>query len=294
MITRRRLLAISAACLACPATAAPVRWQGRALGAEAHLTFHAPEKLALAALRAVRQEIATAEALFSLFTPVSALSLLNAQGALHQPAPDFTALMTLAGTAHHLTGGAFDPTIQPLWQALTRGTDIAAAAALIGWDHVHVSADRITLGKGQQLSLNGIAQGYITDMVARRLRALGLHKVLVNIGEFAAIGGPWRLGISDPEFGLVGTRILSDRAIATSSARATTLRGRSHILDPGPGGNGPLWSTASVEADSATLADALSTAFILLPLPRIQHIVATAPERLNVVLAGFDGQIHTL
>lgn len=294
MITRRRFLAVSAASLACPASAAPLRWQGRALGAEAHLTFHAPEKVALTALRAVRQEIRNAEALFSLFNPNSALSRLNEQGSIADPAPDFSALMTLAGTAHTLTVGAFDPTIQPLWQAMSQGTDIAEATALVGWNRVHLGADRITLGKGQQISLNGIAQGFVTDRVASRLRALGLQKVLINIGEFAALGGPWRLGIADPEFGLVGTCTLSDRAIATSSAKATTLRGRSHILDPASADAGPVWSTASVEAESAAMADALSTAFCLLPLPQIQHIVTTAPERLNVVLTGFDGQTRRL
>ena len=47
-----------------------------------------------------------------------------------------------------------------------------------------------------------------------------LKKVLINIGEFAALGGLFTLGISDPAYGLVGTTKLSNRAVATSSLAA--------------------------------------------------------------------------
>ncbi len=289
MMNRRRFLTISAAGLAIPARAEPVRWQGTALGAEATLTIHAPTALAKKAIHAVREEIANGDALFSLFNPASALSRLNANGTIHDPAPDFIALMNLTAAIHRSTRGSFDPTIQPVWNALSSAGDSAAARRLVGWERVAVSTDAVTVAPGQQLSLNGIAQGYITDRVAGRLRALGLSKVLVNIGEFAALGGPWHLGIADPEHGITGTRILHDRAIATSSAKATLVGGHSHILDPAKQQD-PLWSTVSVEADSAAMADALSTAFCLKPLAGIRETLLQLPGRIDVLLTGFDGR----
>ena len=41
------------------------------------------------------------------------------------------------------------------------------------------------------ITLNGIAQGYITDKVGDLLRAAGFEHVLVNMGEQLAIGPKW-------------------------------------------------------------------------------------------------------
>jgi len=289
MITRRRLLVISAAALALPARSDPLRWTGRAMGAEAQLTFHAPAPLAKQAIAAVQQEITKGEALFSLYNPDSALSELNRHGTLSNPDPDFVAVLRIANTVHHATGGAFDPTIQPLWQALAQGTDTAPARDLIGWGRVQIAQDHIHVGTGQKLSLNGIAQGFVSDRVATRLKSLGLTHVLVNIGEFATIGGPWNLGISDPQHGLFASQTLTDRAIATTSPQATLLRGNSHILNPA-NRTAPQWSTISVVADSAALADASSTAFALMTKTEIRAAKTRLPSVLRVHLLGEDGR----
>lgn len=285
-MNRRRFLAISAAALALPARAEPIRWTGRALGAEATLTLHAPAAQAQAAIAAVQAELTHIEALFSLYGPASHLSRLNAEGRLPDPHSDLLDLLRHADTAHRWTGGAFDPTVQPLWQALATGGNTHAAKRLIGWDRVRISEHEITLSPGQALTLNGIAQGYATDRIAARLRTLKMHRVLVNIGEYAAVGGPWRLGIADPAQGLIATRTLHDRAIATSSAHATLVGGHSHLLGP----HAPLWSTVSVEANNATLADALSTGFSLMNEATIRATLAQLPEQVSVLLADEHGE----
>lgn len=289
-LTRRRFLTISAMALALPARAEPIRWQAQAMGAQAEVTLHAPAPLAEQAIQAVQQEIARGEALFSLYDSASALVRLNRDGRLPNPDPTFCTLLRQCDKAHHLTGGAFDPTVQPLWQALATGGDTDAARTLIGWPRVSISADQITLAPGQALSLNGIAQGYVTDRVAARLRTLGLGRVLVNIGEFSALGGPWHLGIADPEWGLVATRTLTDRAIATSSSRATLVGGHSHIL----GRTAPLWSSVSVETNSAALADALSTGFALMPENAIHTVLPRLPGSTRVLLVTFEGETRVL
>ena len=120
----------------------------------------------------------------------------------------------------------------------------------------------MTLDAGQALTLNGIAQGYATDRVAETLRAQGLTDVLVNIGEYRALGGPYRVGLSDPAQGMMGALTLKDSAVATSSPGALSLGPQKHILHP----DFPvLWSTVTVSALTATLADALSTALCLAP-----------------------------
>ena len=291
-LSRRRFLVLSAAAIGTPVTAAPLQWNGFALGAQTSLTIHAPRPQAEQALHDIRQLLMRVENLFSLYDPASDLSRLNGAGKLDRPAAEFTELLHLAGTVHGATEGLFDPTIQPLWRALARGRDIATARALVGWSQINIAPEQITLGSGQALSLNGIAQGFATDLASRMLKQAGLKKVLVNIGEFAAVGGPFTLGISDPVFGLVDSARLSNRAIATSSPGAMALSAnQTHILHPLTDAQ-PQWSTVSVEADSAAIADAASTAFCLMSEPEIRASLRRLPGAARATLIDQSGDVQ--
>ncbi len=291
MISRRRFLAISAASLAAPAAQAHT-WTGRALGANAKITLYGGKASARTALEGVRSLIESAEAAFSLYDPESELSRLNRSGS-HLPSPMFCELFTVADEIHRATGGLFDPTVQPLWQAYVAGEDVSAAQKMIGWHRVVAgNHGAIHLADGQALTFNGIAQGYITDLAATYLRTAGFRKVLVNIGEFAGSGEPWRVGIADPMHGFLGYRTLNDGAIATSSPEALMLPGSGHIFHPY--GDAPVWSTVSVEASSATLADGLSTALCLARPNDIRRIRARLPGVGRVTLVDVEGSLTSL
>jgi thiamine biosynthesis lipoprotein len=279
--TRRRFLAIAAVACATSslpaAVAAPVtRWRGVALGASASITLAHPraDRLIAAALA----EIDRLEDVFSLHRPGSALARLNAAGALEAPPFDLVECLAVAGAVHRATGGAFDPTVQPLWAAHAAawaagappGTHaLAAARALKGWEGVSVAPDRIALARpGMALTLNGVAQGFIADRVARLLAAEGLTDVLIDTGEAVArgrdpFGAPWAATLPD------GRReTLSDAALATSAPLGTVFDAAGafgHILDPETGlPAAPRWRFVTVAAPSAAVADALSTACCLL------------------------------
>ncbi|SFR46035.1 FAD:protein FMN transferase [Litoreibacter janthinus] len=287
-LTRRRFLTISAAFAALPAQASS--WQGRAFGADVSITIHGPRELAEPALAQAHQVIRETQRLFSLYDPDSSLSRLNRAGTLHLPDHRFLALMTAAGDAFDRTGGLFDPTVQPLWQALANGRDGAQAVASIGWDRVRFDTSRITLGDAQALTFNGIAQGFATDLVTEVMIQNGLSNTLVNIGEYRGTGGQWAIGLSDPSLAHLGTRTLSSGAIATSSPSALSLGAQAHILHPSAR---PHWSTVSVEADTATLADSLSTALVLAPRHDVEKISQQAGIR-RVTLVSFDGDLTTI
>ncbi|AUH64974.1 FAD:protein FMN transferase [Paracoccus zhejiangensis] len=284
-LTRRRFLAVTAfSALARPTQAAPADWQGVVMGADARLTLHGPPGQTGPALTAALARMAQIEDLFSLYRPGSALSRLNAGGRLDDPDPDFLALLRLAGHVHALTEGRFDPTVQPLWRALAEGGDPGPARALIGWDGVRITADRVQLAPGQALTLNGIAQGFAADAVRAVLAQHGLTRALVDLGEFAALGGPWRVGVSDPGLGLVLDRRLQGNAIATSSPTALMLGAAPHILDPA-GKTAPIWSTLSVEAENAALADGLSTALCLADRAALAAILRRAGPAVTRITA---------
>ena len=124
-LTRRRFLSISAAALAIPGAASAgksARWQGVALGAPASMILAGvTPRAARPVFAALEAELQRLERIFSLYHPDSALVRLNAQGRLDAPPPEMLDLLSLAGAIHEATGGAFDPTVQPLWQARATG-----------------------------------------------------------------------------------------------------------------------------------------------------------------------------
>jgi thiamine biosynthesis lipoprotein len=293
MITRRRALQIFAASATIPTTTFA---QDRrfALGADVSMNLRGPDEITTAARIAAWAEIDRIEDLFSLYKE-SDLTRLNRDGVLRKPAPEFAELLQLCDTIHRATDGRFDPTVQPLWLAHAQGSDISTARDNMGWHKVSVTDDAIQLGQGQALTLNGIAQGYATDRVTKVLKDHGLSHALVNIGEYCALSGPWQLGLSDPAFGQLGQFTLTDRATATSSPAAMRLPdGTAHILDPTGANDIPQWSTVSVCAPSAAMADGLSTALCHASTNEIPLIAARLDVPLTIRLIDLSGNLRTL
>lgn len=285
---RRRFLTIAAAAIALPARAAePAIWTGRAMGADARIVLHgASPALARRLFRRVERAVARIEGHFSLHAE-SALTRLNRDGRLSRPAPEILDVLRLSDRVHHATGGAFDPTVQPLWLAVATGGDVAAARRAIGWTRVRVSADQIALAPGMALTFNGIAQGHAADRIAGLLRAEGFGDVLIDMGEVMALGTTggrdWLAAVAAPDGAEVARVGLSDRALATSSPMGTPIGGgAAHILHPR--GLPPCWSTVAVSAGTAALADALSTAFCLMDRTAIDAALAAFPDAKVEVL----------
>lgn len=288
-MNRRRFLTLSAAALLpAPGHAATLtEWQGTGLGTALSLRLlGADPRHARQTVLRVETEIARIESLASLHRD-SALTRLNRDGRLAWPSPDLLDLLTLAGQVHAATGGAFDPSVQPLWLALANGTDPDEARRRIGWHGVRLSPEEVHLDPGQALTLNGIAQGWAADRIAALLRAQDFTGALIDMGEIATLGdldgSGWPARIASAEGRMLADTRLSDRALATSSPRGTLVNGHSHIL--GPQGQPPLWDTVSVSAPSAAVADALSTAFCLMDRPAIDAALADFPAARLEALA---------
>ena len=287
-IKRRRFLQVIAAAGFLPRSAQAAEWQGSAFGADVALSLSGPG--ADATLLKLPAFLAQIESVFSLYRP-SELTALNTTGQA-RPSPWLAQALRLCDRLHHLTHGAFDPTVQPLWQALAHGKNPVSKQSLVGWHHVQLGPE-IWLSQGQALTLNGMAQGFAADLVRDWLAAQGYTQALVQMGEYAALGGPFTLGISDPAAGLLGQRQLaSGRALAASSPRATLVGGQPHILHPQR--LSPLWSTVAVEADSAALADGLSTALVFLDASQITALRAKLPQLGPVTLIDDQGNLRVI
>ena len=139
---------------------------------------------------------------------------------------------------------------------------------------------------GMAVTLNGIAQGYITDQVVDLLRAEGIDHSLVDMGETRVIGThpdgrPWDVAIADPdEPSHIATVLpIVNRAVSTSGSYGFRFdpSGRfNHLFDPATGACACLYRSVTTVARRATAADALSTAFSLMPRNRIQVVMRSA------------------
>ena len=162
---------------------------------------------------------------------------------------------------------------------------IERAAALVGWHKVEIDGAAIRFREpGMALTLNGIAQGYITDRIGDLLRERGFRHVLVDMGEQLAIGPKWdgeawRVGIANPaEPGKALLELpVSSGAIATSGGYGYHFdrAGRiAHILDPGTGAAARRCASVTVLAERAATADGLSTALIVVPAERARALLS--------------------
>ena len=235
-----------------------------------------------AAVAAIRH----VEAQMSLFDPASAVSRLNRDGELRAADADLLRVLRLAQQVSARSGGAFDVTVQPLWQAwdgarlagrMPSAPALAQALGLVGWRGLEVGADHVRLRRpGMALTLNGIAQGYAADLARERLRAHGIEHALLDTGEWAPLGRapgdlPWTLAVADPRAEMGGAASEAAHAIAalcaegcsvaTSSDAHTTFtadRRHHHIFDPRIGESPTQLASVTVLAPSCALADALT------------------------------------
>jgi thiamine biosynthesis lipoprotein len=275
-----------------------VEWSGVSLGAVATIRINHPDRKAAQRLIAqVIRETRRLEAVFSLYEPDSSLCELNRRKVLVAPPAALTDVLALCDEAWRVTGGMFDPTVQPLWQCYvdhfsgsgpaSQGPSAdqrAKAIELVGWQKLGFDRNVIVLERrGMGLTLNGIAQGYITDRVVERLRDNGIENCLVHMGEIRGVGvrfdrRPWEVAVENGAGNMDkehSVRLLN-KAVATSSATGFRFDAEghcNHLFNPRNGICASPARTLSVIADTAAKADALSTAFSLMGEREIKAVM---------------------
>ena len=318
-VTRRRALTI---CAVAGATALmgssrgqtkipALEWRGRALGGPAHIAIrHHDEAAARKLVGFCVGEIERLERIFSLYRSDSEILRLNREGRLDDPSHDFRLLLGEAQRYGNLSGGAFDVTVQPLWRlysgyfATRPGAsegpapkEIERATALVDYRAIDLDNGRAILGRpGMEITLNGMAQGYITDRVADMLRDAGMTNVLVDMGEIRALdGGTWEIGVRDPRRPghMVKDLSITGSAVATSAGSGSRFdkSGRfHHLFDPTTGRCASRCLSATAIAPTAVEADALATALAVTPVQQSESLVQAFRGRRAIMVMA-DGQI---
>jgi len=315
-LTRRRALRIVAAVAGLPLMIAGVRatapkgqfhtWRGGVLDAVSELTlWHPDAQFAQRAILKVRGEIARYERIFSLYRPDSEIVRLNAAGKLPNPSRELVALVEESRRLSEISGGAFDISVQPLWKLyeahfwshvdnspdiLARARDVAHA--LVGFRGIDAGSSGVGFAKtGMAITLNGIAQGFITDAIADLLRNEGFESAVIDLGEYRTLGRhpdgrPWRIGIRNRGTSDDRTVELENMALAVSGGYGTVFEpsGRfHHIFDPHSGASANKLVQVAVVGPRATQADGLAKAICVTGEARTPALLAAYPGTRAIV-----------
>jgi thiamine biosynthesis lipoprotein len=301
-----------------PTGGSTVRAATRAMACEFSIIMNPGPHERVMAVGDVLELIHDIESWLSIYKPASEISIVN-QNAARQPIPVRPALFDLLQTSKCLfdqTHGAFDVAAGAqikLWRECRNQRRIPAAAEIedvllrSGTQHLQLDKQSAAVGfgaDGLQLDPGAIGKGYALDEAATWLQKLdgcpdefllhGGHSSLIARGTHDGQDG-WPVGIGNPLFTKkrLGTVLLKDQAMSTSGSNIQFFRheGRryGHILDPRTAMPVDGMLSVTVFAESAAVADALSTAFFVLGvenaqkccdnLPNVGAILIPFPER---------------
>jgi thiamine biosynthesis lipoprotein len=251
---------------------------------EVHVV-HADHRYAAQAAHAAFDLLDGLERDLSRFLPNSDIARINhlAAGDATRVSASTLECLVIARHVGELTGGAFD---------ISMGTGLAALE--IDVEEMIVRATTA----GVRLDLGGIGKGYAVDRMAELLEEWGLNRALVH-GGFSSVltldppdtDDGWPLTLSDPA---APSKVLADLAMRQTALAASGLRKGEHIVEPRTGeparqrsavwvalrrpqahpgtptGDGPRPAAAAI-------ADALTTAFMVLRSEEIDALCARSP-----------------
>jgi FAD:protein FMN transferase len=272
------------------------------------------------AAQAVFHEVDRLETLLTRFSPSSDVSQVNRlePGESIRVTYDLFECLRIAQEVHAKTDGAFDVTIGSLVSRMrdSQGqprdlteSERASALARVGMKRLILDpgSRTVTLQKTEDrdcggrmsVDLGGIGKGYALDRGAEILEDWGIESALLHSGTSTAvaIGAPsspeagddqgWVLGAGaewDQAAGF-GTVRLKDEAISGSGKRVRA----EHVLDPRSGlpvrGHLAAWAIAP----GGALADALSTAFLVMSPSDVIEICKSMENVAGLVVVKRSG-----
>jgi thiamine biosynthesis lipoprotein len=246
---------------------------------------HPDERYAAQAAQAAFGRVDRLEGELSRFVPNSDIARINrlAAGESVRVSASTLECLLIARHVFDLTGGAFDVSL---------GTGLPLLE--LDLDDSVVRAGEA----GVRLDLGGIGKGYAVDLMAEMLEEWDLATALVH-GGFSSVlalqspagGQGWHVTLSDPAD---PTRVLARLSVCHTALGASGLRKGNHIMEPRSGEpvRGRLAAWVSVprprvprdaaretpRVAAAAVADALTTAFMILGVEDIEALCRRVPE----------------
>lgn len=295
-MSRARAAVLALALASAVGAAEIVTLTGRAMGTRWTVKFEAEAgDLDADALRQrIEGKLEELEQQLSTYRPASVLSRFNASThAEWFPVPAELAFVALeARRVAALTGGAFDPTVEPLVRLWGFGAgggagkvpqpaEILVARERIGWPLLEVRAAPPALRRargGITADFSSTAKGFAVDALGALLDAAGRPRHLVQVGGDVRTGAiprgheGWSVSIEEPletRRGVACVVSLADAAVSTSGDYRNFFRAGGqrygHIIDPRSGmpPQGELASVTVIHPSCATASSLATGLFVL-------------------------------
>jgi len=252
------------------------------------IIFHPSQGEAEDAMGRAFEEINRLTGLMTRFQTTSCIGHLNASSYLNGVPPEVMDVLRSSLHYHGMSQGAFDITVKPvvdLYQQSFRTNNAPPSSEALndamermGSQHLKLTKSSVSFTRsGMEVTLDGIAKGFIIDRAMDLLRKQDIQHGLINAGGDIVVHGgkgqsrPWRIGIQDPwkRKRHVDVITLNSGAVATSGNYEVFFdRDRlfHHLILPHLGSPAQDIASVSILAASAMEADALATtAYVMGP-----------------------------
>ena len=230
----------------------------------------------------------------------SELGQINAAGAERRVSCslDLFAALDSALAVTHETGGAFDPTIEPLervWDMrgsgrVPRDGELSEALESVGWNLLQVEpGSRVVRFRRENMGLDfgDLGKGYALDRAAELLRLRRIERALLDFGD-QQVGfsksEAWVIPIADPTEPLRPVfRLVLRRGAVATAGRGEKFVTADHqrygrMVDPRNGHPLETNATVTVVAVSASRAAGIATALLVMGRDRARGFVEARPD----------------
>lgn len=223
------------------------------------------------------------DALYSRFKSDSLVTKLSKQTGTVEVPEDLVAMLRLYQGLNKATAGKINPCIGFALEdigydaaySLTPRNVVRAVPSCI--DAVTIEDDtHITLHQEVLLDLGALGKGFVVDLIHDAVREAGVSRFLIDgsgdIRYFDANNETIVCGLEDPRNPqhAIGTLSLAGGALCASAVNRRVWRSFNHYLDPESKTSPEVVAAVWVKADTAALADGLSSALFFV-----------APEELS-------------
>lgn len=259
-------------------------------------------------------EVRRLEGLMTVYDPASRTSQVNREASAHPVGveEELAEVIELSLEVWKGTGGAFDITADSLWKMwgffeqkgrVPDAGEIEATLQHVGSQYLKIDPEARTvsfLRDSMSLNFGGIGKGFALDKATHILQNAGLaeallhggHSSLYAFGDPAGSGRGWKVTLRNPAQPDIDIAAvwMDSMGMATSGAgeRHFLSAGRQfgHVIDPRSGRPAEHHLSATALSPSAALADALSTAFFIMPLDEVEAYCSRNPRVGAVIVPG--------
>ncbi|MHC4122886.1 MAG: FAD:protein FMN transferase [Planctomycetota bacterium] len=198
------------------------------------------------------------------------------------------------------TDGAFDISVGPLMKCWLNKdktlrnpstAELKTARSIVGLNNIKLNKDDYTvtlLSSRIQLDLGGFGKGFAIDKMAEALKEWSIDTAFINAGSSTvlAIGQPpnakgWPVTISNPEN---RSQTLARISLKNRALSGSGLQQAYHIIDPRTGKPVKSKIAAWSFSPQAAVADALSTAFMVMSPDEIKNYCSKHPDVLAMTV----------